>query len=333
MSRKQRGFTLIELLVVIAIIAVLVALLLPAVQQAREAARRSQCKNNLKQMGLALHNYAEAMTTFPYAIDIDGVSPSGTWNSWGLLILPYLDQGPLYNQYNFNVMPVNEVPNGPKNVALISTKVPGFICPSVPNGGQVYNCTWPSGYYGGTPPMPKSTVTYSVAESDYCATTGVYNVFAGIAYANYPGGAGGNRNGVLPEAGPYAGGPGKRGFADIPDGTSNTFMVAERTGGGVIYQKMVSVGSTGADYNGGGWGDFMNGEVWLKGCTYDGVTGGGPCANNCSNISGWSFHSFHAGGCHFAFADGSVHFISANISAFTLASLITAKKGEVLGDY
>src|SRR6266851_2462357 len=109
--RQTRGFTLIELLVVIAIIAVLVALLLPAVQQAREAARRAQCKNNLKQMGLAFHNYHEALNTFPYAYvvgfqnSIPGNKPTVT--NWALMLLPYLDQGPLYNSYNCSVPSYN----------------------------------------------------------------------------------------------------------------------------------------------------------------------------------------------------------------------------------
>src|SRR5215475_12182066 len=105
MSRKRRAFTLIELLVVIAIIAVLVAMLLPAVQQAREAARRAQCKNNLKQMGLALHNYADVALTFPPAYL---VGANFDVISWGTLILPHLDQGPLYDKYNCSVPPINE---------------------------------------------------------------------------------------------------------------------------------------------------------------------------------------------------------------------------------
>ena len=283
-------------------------------------------------------NYESALGLFPYAIDIHNTGGSGTWNSWGLLILPYLDQQPLYNNYNFNVMPVNEVPGGPANVIAISTKLPAFICPSVPAIAQVYKCTWPAGYYGSANgiAMPVTTVTYTVAESDYIATTGVYNVFSNLAYANFPGGSGGQRNGAMREAGPYAGGPGVCRFSSITDGSSNTFLVGERTGGGVIYAKTTPVSGPQfplPDYNGGGWGDFMNGENWVKGSTYDGLNGGGPCAINCSNVEGWGYHSFHSGGCHFVMCDGSVRFVSANIAAFTLASLITSAKGEVVGDY
>src|SRR6516165_918939 len=95
--RKHRGFTLIELLVVIAIIAILIALLLPAVQQAREAARRTQCKNNLKQMGIALHSYHETANTFPMGMSGWPGTQFGELWGWGTMILPYLDQGTLYN--------------------------------------------------------------------------------------------------------------------------------------------------------------------------------------------------------------------------------------------
>lgn len=117
----QRGFTLIELLVVIAIIAILIALLLPAVQQAREAARRSTCKNNLKQLGLALHNYNETHSIFPPA--------SVTANQIGVFafILPYMEQANLYNKWNFSLTQ-GDVANRPAN----STPVPGYFCPSKP---------------------------------------------------------------------------------------------------------------------------------------------------------------------------------------------------------
>src|SRR5688500_4365529 len=107
---RRRGFTLIELLVVIAIIAVLIALLLPAVQQAREAARRTQCRNNLKQIGLALHNYHDVHNTFPMGYCagmtyVDGASDTSPGWSWATYILPQLDQGPLYNQFNWSAAP------------------------------------------------------------------------------------------------------------------------------------------------------------------------------------------------------------------------------------
>jgi len=119
-SRKVRGFTLIELLVVIAIIAILVALLLPAVQQAREAARRTQCKNNLKQIGLALHNYEGTYGMFPPSrINLSGPVFQVTWNT---MLLPYIEQGNMYSQYNFNTNWFN-----PVNDAITTTQLAAFV--------------------------------------------------------------------------------------------------------------------------------------------------------------------------------------------------------------
>ncbi|MCA9113507.1 MAG: DUF1559 domain-containing protein [Planctomycetaceae bacterium] len=148
-SRRQRGFTLIELLVVIAIIAILIALLLPAVQQAREAARRSQCKNNLKQIGLALHNYLSTYNVFPLAMASDptGATNGGQWSAQAR-ILPYIDQGAMYNNVNFSV-------NYAKGVSPARDRVPVFLCPSEPNdkvrldgGLEIYPINY--GFNGGT---------------------------------------------------------------------------------------------------------------------------------------------------------------------------------------
>ena len=123
----KRGFTLIELLVVIAIIAILIALLLPAVQQAREAARRSQCKNNLKQMGLALQNYHDTHRVFP-------ISHGDTGNSfgWRASVLPNIDQAPLYNKINFSENIINT-----DNLEVARTPLPVYRCPSDPTDNQV----------------------------------------------------------------------------------------------------------------------------------------------------------------------------------------------------
>jgi prepilin-type N-terminal cleavage/methylation domain-containing protein len=335
MSSKRRGFTLIELLVVIAIIAVLVALLLPAVQQAREAARRSQCKNNLKQMGLALHNYHDALNTFPYSYMVNFSNLD--LDSWGTMILPYIDQGPLYNQYNCSVPPINEAtalgfPAAviASNIAVISTPLPVFSCPSTPGGITIYNGMLPAN--AGGPGIPPMNITWSAAQSDYCVPSGVRATFAQIAYANFPGGVSGNRDGIM--------GFSRQGrIGDVRDGSSNTFMVAERTGGSTIYLRGgIVAGSPWNQFgpaNGGGWGDFLNGEQWLEGSLYDGTLGpgGGPCGINCTNLAGGSWYSFHTGGCHFLMGDGAVRFVGENIAQFTLAGLITRNKGEVIGQF
>src|SRR4051812_5647909 len=138
---RRRGFTLIELLVVIAIIAVLIALLLPAVQAAREAARRAQCVNNLKQLGLAMHNYHDTVGTFPIgamgvrSLASGGKYPDGTpvgnaRRTWAFMILPYIEQGTMSNAINFSI-----IMNDPINRTVTMTVVKSFVCPTDPNGG------------------------------------------------------------------------------------------------------------------------------------------------------------------------------------------------------
>ena len=142
---RRRAFTLIELLVVIAIIAVLIALLLPAVQQAREAARRTQCKNNLKQIGLALANYESSNRVFPPGVLGNSATSSATnqLHTWHFQILPYLEQTNLYNSYNVNVAFDN-----PANAVAVKTPIVAFLCPSLP-GDNILSNAWGSNHYAG----------------------------------------------------------------------------------------------------------------------------------------------------------------------------------------
>src|SRR5690606_20466187 len=132
MSHHRRGFTLIELLVVIAIIGVLIALLLPAVQAAREAARRSQCSNNLKQIALGFHNYHDTHQVFPPGAN------SCCWGTWLLYGLPYVEQQALYNAWNFGGRSFDDTGTfrygGPLNITVTSTRVDAYTCPSDPQG-------------------------------------------------------------------------------------------------------------------------------------------------------------------------------------------------------
>lgn len=190
-STKKRGFTLIELLVVIAIIAILIALLLPAVQQAREAARRSTCKNNLKQIGLALHNYHDTHRVFPPGVI--NVS-SKNYIGWGTFILPFMDQAPLYNFIKTNggfdvawssVTALTTANQGAKTI------IPAYICPSDPMGGLNVEMS-------------------SYGKSNYVSCPGnLFNgtgAYSGVFYANS-----------------------KVRMRDITDGTSNTILGGEKT--------------------------------------------------------------------------------------------------------
>jgi prepilin-type N-terminal cleavage/methylation domain-containing protein len=350
MLRARRGFTLIELLVVIAIIAVLIALLLPAVQQAREAARRTQCRNNLKQMGLAHHNYAETFGQFPMPsilqIDLSGGMRFDNGIAWGTLLLPYLDQAPVYNLYDSNVSAYH-----PVNAPAVATVLPVFLCPSSPRSGSQTEYTIPAGtplapgYPGVTP-----EVNFKGGASDYMMVSGVRGNFSNLAYQDYAGGSAGERHGVStwalrftpPGAAPDDGGKAGR-IAAITDGTSNTVLTVESAGRNTFYRKgkPVGAGDPEADAQtmsgGGAWGDaIFQGDIWINGTSFNGVLGaadGGPCAINCSNARNAGLYSFHTGGAHAVLADGSVRFLSENINAFTLAALITRQKGEVNGEF
>lgn len=331
--RRTRGFTLIELLVVIAIIAVLVALLLPAVQQAREAARRSTCKNNLKQMGIALHNYHDTTGALPFAWM---AGSNLNLSCWSIMILPYLDQSPLYEKWDSSVPAFNEAlaffppASVQGNLEVIRTQLPVYMCPSsVAN--EVDNYTLPANSAGGG--VPPVNLNWTAARSDYCPATGVRGTFSNIAYSGFPGGSGGQRGGALNAVGAISS-DGITRLRDIQDGTSNTILIAERTGGATIYRKRgqdATYTTLAGPANGGAWGDFLNGEHWPEGSLYDGtIGGGGPCIINCSNMRSIGFHSFHVGGIHAALCDGSVRFVSENVSAFIFAGMITRAKGETI---
>src|SRR5262245_43952446 len=220
---RQRGFTLIELLVVIAVIAILIALLLPAVQQAREAARRTQCKNNLKQQGLAIHNYEEThkrmpmgiVSSFTGAFDDDGFS-------WGTSILPFIDQAPLYNKLTQTTIAGQNLFGrfGALELywQLSGSPATGAVIPGGETPLEVYRC-------------PSSTLPQNVPQT--FAIPGALNAapaenpwMIGYAVSDYKG-AGGSclgDDGVLHKNGEA---PGGRKFRDITDGLSNTFLIGE----------------------------------------------------------------------------------------------------------
>ena len=294
---RRNGFTLIELLVVIAIIAVLIALLLPAVQQAREAARRSQCINNLKQHGLALHNYHDTFSVFPpgwigVAANVSNVEgPSGF--AWGAHCLPYLDQATLYSQINFNVSLLD-----PSNDVARKTVMGVFRCPSDPSPD-----TWPLGEEGNPT-----------------------NILTTLPSANYVGSFGPLGPEDLCVAAPFPAsqcrGEGmfshnsKIRMADIPDGTSNTVMLGEHRSDRAL------------DWNSTWFGMVPGGEE--AHARFIGVSDHTP---NHPALHIDDFSSSHTGGVHFLFGDGRVRFITQSVDLGLYRAIATRAGSEVVGDF
>ncbi|QDU44779.1 DUF1559 domain-containing protein [Symmachiella dynata] len=310
-ARTRSGFTLIELLVVIAIIAILIALLLPAVQQAREAARRTQCRNNLKQIGLALHNYAETFGVFPpgYVAKIPNnktSSEQSLW-AWGTLILPYLEQGNLYEVLSPDSTLAEDQLTTPEGLAALRTPLPAFRCPTdigpaLNDFDNTHNDSIMVGAYynrqltsDGTDKIPIATSNYvMVMDSGNSTTPAVYPADYGAAR-----GMGYQNSSVR--------------FRNVIDGTSNTIHVGERAwkygdvvaGAGTIYAISASVPDLD---QGSSWNIKAAGTNVLS-LPYDGINH----SSSNQQHQARSFNSPHTGGAFFVFCDGSVHFLSDSI--------------------
>ena len=368
-SRRHKGFTLIELLVVIAIIAVLIALLLPAVQQAREAARRTQCKNNLKQMGLAVHNYHGTYNTLPIGrmLHWDSSSPTTQINaqSFGPALLPYMDQAPLYNSYNTSKPYYHAV-----NATATATPISAFRCPSNPEPGNTVTITTTASLNQDAIGIVDDNTGWTNGIIDYSIHFKFVGDFGNAARAQGHSsisygrdeGPWGDDGIEAAQTDPINGiGAGgittmlSTGLKDITDGTSNTILFMELAGRNslwVLGKKIAPVAAAPGDnaahqqaIGGGGWADCMN-TLRVYGRLYDGTPGpsgnGGPCAINCSNAreiasSGSDraagMYSFHTGGAHVALCDGTVRFLNQSISANTLVSLMTRAWGDTPGDF
>ena len=312
-ARSRPAFTLIELLVVIAIIAVLIALLLPAVQQAREAARRTQCKNNLKQIGLALHNYHDTANKFPSGyVQVDLADyTKHVRHGWGSMILPYLDQAPLYATLLFSI-------DGPQ--APWKNELPAWKCPSDPNtqGLASYDSST-NGSCSGTPINPLGAPCGTSADQASCTanlgcnwtpSTTSTNVFA--AKASYVATYGQLALDPLVKGKGLFFGNSGLGIRDMSDGTSNTFVTGERDMkyGQAVWAGVHWVGTAGN-------GRFVLGDAVA-----------GPNARVATG-----FGSRHTGGCHILMGDGAVRFISENIDLATWQMLIQCSDGGVVGEF
>jgi len=356
-SQQQRrsAFTLIELLVVIAIIAILISLLLPAVQQAREAARRTQCRNNLKQLGLALHNYYDVHSRLPagyYSYPTsNGVAPTwaqlhvDTWDGapgwgWASMLLPYLDQGNVTNAINFN-RPIWD----PGHTDAIAAKLPVFLCPSSTGGDESFTVEEAGGsprLIGGNPIVVGrshyvanhgqescwgecgSAVTGEVFTDIYTSTTATITI---------------NGDASRVADGPFFRNSATR-FAEVTDGLTNTIFLGEhssqlsdKTWVGVVPGAEISP-------------EFSSPENGPDAAATMVLVHGGPSGGEL-DITGSpiihpvnfpTFHvgqmySEHVGGGHVCLGDGSVRFISENIDLLLWAEISSMNEGEVAGEF
>lgn len=292
-ARLRTAFTLVELLVVIAIIGVLVALLLPAVQAAREAARRSSCSNNLKQIGVGLHNYHDSLSSLPTGYMDSGTDLQESWG-WSTLLLPYIEQAPLHQTLGVDkgTFYSQLVANPTVVVAAVKTPLKVFQCPSdsSPNGDLVHNNRNFNGGLGFT-------------AAGQTAVPGTL-----VSRSNYPG-VSGHRDvaGATPNTGLFFGNS-RITFADILDGTSNTFAVGERdtlrcrSGTWVGTRRPTGGGTAGMN--------LLVGHSQVKLNQAD-----PPIAWNVDRLGcGEGFSSFHPGGAQFVLADGSVRFVPNTIN-------------------
>ena len=350
--RRAAGFTLIELLVVIAIIAVLISLLLPAVQSAREAARRAQCINNLKQLALACHNYESSQGSFPMGnramADLNQLNACSDYYGYSAFayVLPFMEQGAGYASYNFNVKGDNypDFASTSPNLTAGQQLVGSYICPS----DQPLASLDPTTYH-----TPRNQASYGMSRGQQENIYFNWALSASLPdttqpYAqncNYGGGDGM----FMPESVVRIQG--------VTDGTSNTFLFGEMSrfknepaSSGFYFSNVV-----------GAWGDssFFSGGVRITGGAFvipklnapADTTGSllGLCfgtavqppdwfdpvknaagLNACMNLGQWGFHSLHPGGANFAFADGSVKFIKESINWQSYRALGTRAGGEVI---